>query len=316
MSFPLVHAEVFIEDENIIYESDEAWSYYGPSPSFDSLSNNHNLVILGSPEEVEDALRNDVNEGWSEADGTERYAKINEEWVLSSYQLERGHYFTTRHHLRGYKASNMTLVQAHQEHFDWFSVRHRVESNSQARIKLEEGLRNQGFELERAYSNGFAVDSDGWLTIALLASIIAVIKKKHAKKLGDYIFPIIGFLLLLGFVRLGGVGLYSFLTPHQVFAVLSPVIFIGMPVFAFAYGRNRKGVLPGILVFTGFIAAVVVDYLFLGVEVIETEVVIQRFVAGLSLGIIAVSDLENKKKIIVLGLGLWAVISIMSLFVI
>jgi len=309
-----VSAALTIEDQNLTYAEDEAWLYYSPEPDFDNPSNNHNLVILGDANKVERALNEDI--GWSEAEGTERYANINDEWILEDYQLEKGDYFMTRHHLRGYKASNMTLVQVHYEHFDWFSLKHEVESNVEARITLEESLREEGFELERVYSDGFSIDSDGWITVAGLMAFLTVVgSSNYREELKTLFLPLAAFTGLIALIRFGGLALHNLFTPHQVMFLIAPILFVGSPMIAYFYGRSRKGLLPGVTVFAGFIAAIMLDYMYLGVEAVPTGILMHRLVAGLSLAGIAVHfDEKNISREGLFFIGLWCLLVIYSFF--
>lgn len=306
-----------IESDLLEYEEDEAWLHYSPGTEIEFSSNNHNLVIIGNTTEVRESLENNVNGGWSKAEGTERYANINGEWVLDDYQLERGHYFTTRYHLRGYKASNLTLVQAHYEHFDWFSLSHEVESNVAAREFLVDGLKDNGFEVEliRSEENRY-VDSDGWIAVAVLGFLFAVFSRSgfERREINDYVVPFAGMIGLIAAVRLGSIGLYGVVTPHQIFLLLYPLLLIGLPLTAFLYGKSREGLLSGVIVFAAFISAVVLDYLYLGVESVPTEIIIQRLFSGLALAVIAISsNLERDYRYLGTGLMMWLIAILMAL---
>lgn len=312
--------ETFVDGEFINYGNEEAWILYSPNRGFDTPSNNHNLVILSNTSELRNDLENEVNNGWDKADGAKRYAYIGEEWSLEDYQLEKGHYFTTRYHLRGYKASNMTLIQAHYEHFDWFSLTHEVESNVAAREFLVNGLKDEGFEVEmvRSEKNRF-LDSDGWITLAILISFFATLSKSgYNKEILNYTIPLTGFIGLFALLRFGSISLYSVLNPHQIFALMYPIILVGMPLLAYFSVRDIDGLLSGILVFSGFILAVLLDYFYLGVETVPFEIVVNRFSAALSLAIIAYGSntSNNRKSALITGIGLWIVTLIAALILI
>lgn len=307
-----------IDGEFVEYEGDEAWIKYSPSPNFDSPSNNHNLIVGGDTSEIREILENNVNGGWSEAEGTERYANVNGEWVLDDYQLEKGHYFTNRYHLRGYEASNMTLIQAHYEHFDWFQLGHEVESNTEAREFLINGSEAEGYEIEmfRSESNTF-LDSDGWIAFVVLASVFAAVNMSgYSRNISDYFTPLAGFISLFAFIRFIPVDLYNFLSPHQIFALIYPVILIGMPALAYFYGRSRKGILPGLTVFSGFTVAFMLDYLYLGVGSIPFEIISHRLSAAASLGIMGYGSNLEDTKYLYLGLCLWALTVLTGLMLI
>ncbi|RQG92436.1 hypothetical protein [Natrarchaeobius chitinivorans] len=129
---------------------------------------------------------------WSEADGTTRYAYVDpgpgEEayWTTETLQLEDGEYYGYRYHIRLYESPNpddqWIVMQTHSEHFDWFTLRHRVDGVEQAQSRLEGDLMAiPGVDLREDVSriyldNAGPSDADGWATkVDLTAMALAPI---------------------------------------------------------------------------------------------------------------------------------------------
>ncbi|AEH36359.1 hypothetical protein [Halopiger xanaduensis] len=117
---------------------------------------------------------------WSQADGATRYAYLDpgpdEEgyWTTETLQLEDGEYYGHRYHIRAYESPNpddrWIVMQTHSEHFDWFTLRHRVHGSAQAQARLEADLMaipgvDVQEDVQRIYlGNARGSDADGWAT--------------------------------------------------------------------------------------------------------------------------------------------------------
>lgn len=128
-----------------------------------------------------EAERNGTSIEWESARGATRYTYVayppehDQEregyWIASSTQFHDGDYLGTRNHLRLYEPidpdQGWVAIQAHQEHWDWFGLRHSVDSNEQARQYVEEEFMGQWFvrDVSREYyGTTDALDTDGWVT--------------------------------------------------------------------------------------------------------------------------------------------------------
>jgi hypothetical protein len=127
------------------------WPYTSRSRSVAGRTLAINVVVRGEPGRVRTALqdRSDVNwttvEGdadvtdevvdqspWRAARGAARYTyvtsdpEVRGEWVRAEYQLGTGAYLGRRVHVRAYPtpSGNWTALQAHEEYWDWFRLRH------------------------------------------------------------------------------------------------------------------------------------------------------------------------------------------------
>lgn len=130
--------------------------------------------VTHDPEESNVTL-NGTGIHWGPSAGSERYTYIRTEdegvWKKSTYQIHDGTYFGSRNHLRLYEGGSnnqtWTAIQAHHEYWDWFRLRHDVNSLSRAQYHVEQDLMDSGLtaDVRREYwANGGAIDSDGWVT--------------------------------------------------------------------------------------------------------------------------------------------------------
>ncbi|MDQ2050731.1 hypothetical protein RBH26_09545 [Natronolimnohabitans sp. A-GB9] len=96
--------------------------------------------------------------------------------------------------------------------------------------------------------------------------------------------------LFLG-VRLGGIALernVGFLTPHMIAALLYPVIAVGIPVATYLIAGTLTRRLDAAVVAAGSLAvAFWLDYGLLGVDSLPVDVVVQRMLVVIALGLIA-----------------------------
>jgi len=113
---------------------------------------------------------------WGNSAGSDRYTYIQTEhggvWKTSSHQIHDGTYFGSRHHLRLYEGGSgryrWTAIQAHYEYWDWFRLRHDVNSLSRSRHYIERDLLDSGLTSDvkrERWGNGGAIDADGWVTV-------------------------------------------------------------------------------------------------------------------------------------------------------
>lgn len=134
------------------------------------------------PEE-ESVTINGTGIRWGKSSGAARYTYVvvdgEGRWIDETYQIHDGSYFGTRNHLRLYEGGSgnrtWTAIQAHQEHWDWFQLRHSVDSVSAAQHHVERDLLGSGHvaEIKRErYANGGALDADGWVTVAKLNTLV------------------------------------------------------------------------------------------------------------------------------------------------
>lgn len=124
---------------------------------------------------------------WSEADGATRYAYLDPGpdepgyWTTETVQLEDGEYYGHRYHIRVYGSptpeDRWLVMQTHSEHFDWFTLRHRVDGTQRAQARLEADLMaipgvDATEDVRRIYlDNAGPSDADGWATLVDLTAM-------------------------------------------------------------------------------------------------------------------------------------------------
>jgi hypothetical protein len=272
----------------------------------------------------------DPTTAWARTTGATRWAYVtpgpNEsgEWVQESMQVHTGEYFGSRVHIRLYESPNESeewvFMQAHKEHYDWFTLRHRVDSSEQAQSYVEQEFMDQPFVEEngvyRIYlDNGGPSDSDGWTTVIELAYLVPFLLGLGQSGLGrsvrshlhdldlarvdevrerttvrHVVLPLVIVTLLLS-VRYGGIYLENnapMLSMHAIAALLYPVMALGIPIATYlvASGIERQYD-AAVIASTSLSVGIWLDYAYLGIATLPIEVVLQRIVVILALGLIA-----------------------------
>ena len=178
-------------DEN---GSTALWPYTSRETRFETLTLPINVVVRAEPDRVGWMLRRDesgefasaesghdshhATVHWQQADGATRYTYVGSHedetgtWTDEHSQLHVGTYFGKRHHVRLYavpgEAGDATAIQAHREYWDWFRLRHTVDSNAAGQMFVEREFardgRTEAVRHER-YGNGGIIDSDGWVSV-------------------------------------------------------------------------------------------------------------------------------------------------------
>jgi hypothetical protein len=272
-------------------------------------------------------------------------------WVTETMQLHYGDYFGTRVHIRMYESPNESeewvFMQAHKEHFDWFTLRHRVDSAEQAQSYVEQEFMGQPFVEEdgvyRIYlDNGGPSDSDGWATVVELGYLLPFVlglgaglgrtarsplQQAELQRLQEIrdrmtvrhlLLPLVVVTLLLG-VRFGGIYLEHNapeLSMYAIMALLYPLMAVGIPVatYLIASGIDRQFD-AAVIASVSLSVAIWLDYGYLGIATLPIDVVLHRIVVILSLGLIAggaasqgVDEAHSRlNDMLVGGVALWIV---------
>ncbi|ADB59377.1 hypothetical protein Htur_0479 [Haloterrigena turkmenica DSM 5511] len=318
---------------------------------------------------------------WGDADGGTRYAYLdpgpNESgyWTTETHQLEDGDYYGQRYHIRLYESPNeddqWVIMQTHSEHFDWFTLRHRVHGSQDAQTKVENDfMKHPRVDVEedvhRMYlNNRNSSDADGWATVVdltgmiLLPGAVGLVARRRSRVLradtgsqidserisdrapsaiDDHLTDVdrrriaaayarieIGHLLLVGTivglyfaVRFGGLALEhraGFLTPHQIAGLLYPVLAVGIPTATYLVAGMLTRRLDAALVAAGSLAAAIwLDYGYLGVDSLPVDVVLQRMLVVVALGLIAGGAAKRATResrfndMLVAGVALWVLV--------
>lgn len=331
----------------------EIWPYTSRGPTYDERTLSLNLIIYGDPMATEFMLRhstvgewveideerqdiapaeefdidtNRTSVAWGGADGAVRYTNVqssntngNAIWMTESYQLADGEYLGARHHIRAYVDpinENWTAFQAHDEHWDWFHLRHTVHSieSSQSYVEAEfidhwmvDDLRRERF------GNDASSDADGWVTVIdldrettsilmgalFLASIefgrvtnnIRTFREQDEFRMAVYgLGVILSIIALYMGIRFGAIWIERFdptLNPKLIVATFYPLLVIGLPVVTYLSARPLDRI-PAFTAGTlGFVLAMFMDYTYLGVAALPIDTFVHRAALAVALGFIA-----------------------------
>ncbi len=297
---------------------------------------------------------------WAGATGTTRYAFVDPtgdgseaRWITETYQLEDGDYYGTRYHIRLYESPNpddeWVVMQAHTEHFDWFTLRHAVDGVEEAQSYVELDFMDQPFvdEVWRKWlDNRGPSDADGWATVVELAMIVPIAfagrtireriaghlteaDRRRFRTLQERVEPrhliMSGTILALFLgVRVTGIALerhVDVLSMHAIAALLYPVIAIGIPVATYivASGLERR-MDSAIAAALALSLAFVIDYSMIGVDVLPVTVVLHRAGVIVALGLIAGGAARRAVRdsrwndMLVAGVALWTLLLLSTLF--
>ncbi|WP_122088177.1 hypothetical protein [Halalkalicoccus subterraneus] len=209
---------------------------------------------------------------WDDARGSTRYTYIDTGphggggiWFDESYQLHAGSYLGSRYHIRAYTTTwdDWTAVQAHQEYWDWFRLRHTVTDIQDARNVLEADFIDQPYvnEVSREYHGTTGGRNDGWLSVIRLVTVVPLaalglfgssVERTRAlwrettrllqwvrRNSRGFILAAVLAGLFLG-VRSAGLLLettLSWITPKAFVAILYPILVVGLPLAAVVFSR-------------------------------------------------------------------------------
>lgn len=296
-----------------------------------------------SAEQIEIDTTGGTSIEWDEAGGSTRYAFVDDtargneaEFVTESAQIHYGDYYGHRYHIRMYEAPHpddeWVIMQAHDEHFDWFTLRHAVHGNDEAQRQVELDFMGQPFvdEVWRMYvGNDEPYDNDGWMTVVEFAWIaplflVGAIGRQRVREEGYSLWRRLSsvdrrrlraayerfslhHVLLFGAivgtyfgVRVAGIMLERYvpaLSMHNIAALLYPVIAVGIPLVTYLIARRMtRRMDAGVVAAVAMSAAVVLDLLALSVAVMPIGIVLQRAGVVLALGLIAIGATDRATR--------------------
>ncbi|MFO7927670.1 MAG: hypothetical protein ACQET5_04300 [Halobacteriota archaeon] len=251
---------------------------------------------------------------WSPAEGSRRYAYVEVdgegEWMDRSYELHSGTYLGQRMHIRAYEdpAGEWTAVQIHEEHWDWFRLRHTVTGVSDSQRELEDEFMGEPYveTVVRMPFENETADSDGWVTGIYLAGVglpfvlVGLVgrsrsvaresrrflrRRRREIALGAVLFGVYTAVRWLG---IAGELVFSGISPKFVAAPLYVALVVGVPAIAYVLGRGSDGVWAFTFAGLGLGTAIVGDYAAMGTSVLPLRVVLHRLAVLLAIGLIAV----------------------------
>lgn len=120
-----------------------------------------------------------VERDWADAHSSDRYSYMEEPdrgvWLGETFELHDGAYLGVRDHLRAYESPDgtYTAVQAHEEYYDWFRLRHTVPGIDDPAVRLEDEFIYGAVDAEvsREYRGMEGGWSDGWVSVIEPASV-------------------------------------------------------------------------------------------------------------------------------------------------
>ena len=281
--------------------------------------------------------------GWGDAEGSTRYTYFvvdgEGQWVEESYQLHAGTYLGHRMHIRGYEEPNgeWTAIQVHDEHWDWFRLRHTVTGISDSQRELELDFMDAPFvdDVVRLPFGNETADSDGWVTaiymtvglaplvgLAVATRTRTVVRSTRSfvdERRREIALAAALFGLYTAIRYLGIAGEMAFdVSPKLVAAPLYVALVVGMPAIAYLLGRDSDAAWAFAFAAIGLTAAFVVDFVAMGVSVVPLRAVLHRAAVVLAIALIAVGGAitvpEERPQPLVVGAIGWVVALAAPLF--
>jgi hypothetical protein len=348
------------------------WLYVSTQPAV-TRHGPMNLVVQASTEEIVRALTNTPDSDaaaesganattdrtfeptarqWKRTKGAARYTYVSDgdsgQWIRETAHVMDGTYYGARHHARLYESPHeserWTAIQAHSEHFDWFTLGHVVENVEYAQAQVERDLTNdqQSVTVRQVDFDNEDADGDGWasiivLTMALLPAGLALLgsaDRGGTSTDGDtpvtlrerFSLPVAGltvtiFALVLG-VRAGGLVFELLGVPVDLIGiVLYPFIGVGIPVATgFFASRIERATDAALTATVSLTAAMLVDYVIVDLVALPLVMVLHRSGLVLGLGLIAGGATVHTRpgvrfaRSLRLGALCWFSVSIAGLF--
>lgn len=267
------------------------------------------------------------------------------EWIGETDQLHNGDYYGHRTHIRLYESpvaeeEPWVAMQVHTEHFDWFTLRHAVDGVEEGQSQVEHefmSLDNVDVIWRAPLGNGDRSDADGWATIVeltitlpgLLIGWVSMrdiwrqrltsVDRARARAIRGRLslqqaFLMVGVVTIVLGVRAGGILLewHTDFTMHAIAALLYPFISVGIPVVTYVFSHELTRRMDAAVTASGSLGiAFLLDYGYLGVQVLPIEVVVQRTGVIMALGLIAGGAAKRAarerrlNRLLVSGVLLW-----------
>lgn len=341
-------------------DGSELWPYTSKGPTTSDRTLSINLVVYGDTDATERALRSSSLADWDEveadqqdiapaeefeidgdketvawggANGATRYVYVDPVddravWLVESYQLHDGEYLADRRHIRAYEDpsnDDWTAIQAHDEHWDWFHLRHTVHGIEESQLSVEEEFVDQWYVdgISRVrFGNDASSDADGWVTIidfderathliftSLLVGSVSVARTLEAGTelwRNDDVRSIlhslatVGILVLLYLsLRFGAVKLehlFPGLPPKAIVAVVYPLLVVGLPIAAYLSTRQLDRTQAFTAASLGFTVAIFLDYTFMGVTTLPLDTFVHRGALAVAIGLIAAGASQTARE--------------------
>jgi hypothetical protein len=355
----------------------ELWPYTARAKRFEARTLGINVVFYDDPSDVETALRERSALQWEEgepietaangtnsserievdpeaeriedaitfkdAEGAKRYTYVETDgegvWLGESYQLHSGTYLGARMHIRAYNDPNgeWTAVQVHEEHWDWFRLRHTVTGISDSQRRLEDDFMGKPYvdEVVRLPFGNRTADGDGWASVIYLTMVPVlllgsrqlfqdvklagrrfILRQRRELVLGASVF---GLYLAVRFVGIAGEQYANGLSPKLIAAPLYLCLALGTPTVAYLLGRESNHTWAFAFAAAGLATAFVVDFAAMGVSLVPLRVILHRAAVITALGLIALGgalavERDEYPPALLVGLAGWLAALLAPLF--
>jgi hypothetical protein len=282
-----------------------------------------------------DQVREFVARDWRDARSSLRYSYVEGptggRWLDETFELHDGRYLGVRDHLRAYEAPDgeYTAIQAHEEYYDWFRLRHTVPDIDAPATRLEAEFIESGraTEVRREYRGIDGGRSDGWLSVVELAAAAALAGTLLGRRTREAALDLarrlrtdarrhaaaatLGVALgavLLG-VRVAGVTLEAALPGVSPKAIASPLYLVlaaGLPALVVWRAPRADPAAAAVAVVVGLGAGFLADFAALGVAV-PPDLILHRAALLAALGVVAIGRAVADRPVTAVGLAAWAV---------
>ena len=276
-----------------------------------------------------------VERDWADARSSTRYSYVEGPdggvWLTETFELHDGSYLGVRDHLRAYESPDgaYTAIQAHEEYYDWFRLRHTVPEIDDPAVRLEDELIHGAVDAEvtREYRGIDGGWSDGWLSVIELASSAAVagalLRRRtrtaaldlarrgrlEAERHADAAILGVALAAVVVGVRVAGVAVetaYPTLPPKAIAGPLYLVLALGLPGLVVSRSRSCEPGAAGLGVALGLGAGFVVDFAALGVAV-PPALIVHRTALVAALSVLALGRAAGDRAVLAAGTVAWAV---------
>ena len=283
----------------------------------------------------DDQAREFVTRDWEDAASSLRYSYVEGatggEWLTETFELHDGRYLGVRDHLRAYESPDgaYTAIQAHEEYYDWFRLRHTVPDIDAPATRLEDEFieSNRATDVRREYRGIDGGRSDGWLSVIELATAAALagtlLRRRTREAAVDLARRVradvgrhaaaaalglaLGAVLLS--VRAAGVTLeaaFPGTSPKAIARPLYLVLAVGLPALVVWRAPRSDPAAASVAVVVGLGAGFLADFAALGVAV-PPDLIVHRVALLAALGVVAIGRAAADRPVAVAGLAAWAV---------
>jgi hypothetical protein len=283
----------------------------------------------------DDQLREAVARDWRDARSSLRYSYVEGPdggaWLVETFELHDGRYLGVRDHLRAYESPDgaYTAIQAHEEYYDWFRLRHTVPDIDAPATRLEDEFIASGraTDVRREYRGIDGGRSDGWLSVIELAATVALAGALLRRRTREAAVDLLDRLrtdarrhaaaatlgLALGAVPVGvraaGVALEAALpavSPKAIAAPLYLVLALGIPALVVRRAPKSDPAAAAVAVVVGLGAGFLADFASLGVAM-PPDLVVHRVALLAALGVVAIGRAGADRPVAAVGLLAWVV---------